>query len=39
MPLQLAVPLEEEFKLVETDKKYETGDKPTTVLIRQAKQG
>lgn len=39
MPLQLAVPLEEEFKLVETDAKYDTGDKPTTVLIRQAAQG
>jgi hypothetical protein len=40
MPLKLAVPLEEEFKLVQTDLDYgKKGDEPTTVMIRQARQG
>ena len=40
MPIQLSAPLEKEFKLVQTDKDFgKKGDPPTTVLIRQAKQG
>lgn len=40
MPIQLAAPLEKEFKLVQSDEDYgKKGDEPTTVLVRQAKQG
>ena len=40
MPIKLSVPLEEEFKLERTDALFDVKDSnPTTVLIRQAKQG
>jgi len=40
MPIELSVPLEQTFELVESDKHYnEKGSSPTTVLIRQARQG
>jgi hypothetical protein len=40
MPIQLSAPLEKEFELVRTDEDFgKKGDTPTTVLIRQAKQG
>jgi len=40
MPVQLAVPLEQEFILEKTDADYgEKGSPPTTILVRQARQG
>lgn len=40
MPLKLSVPLEKEFRLERSDALFDVKDSsPTTVLIRQAKQG
>lgn len=38
MPLRLSAPLIKDFILVETDKKYGTGDESTKVTIKQASQ-
>lgn len=39
MPLQLAAPLYKTFELPKTDAKYNVDGEPTTIVIRQARQG
>ena len=39
MPLQLGIPLEKEFVLERTDESFENDGTPTTIVVRQARQG